>query len=666
MTTDQAAATPATPQSVPVSERYSNFTELRTAHQDLRTSFPGLEPGASGAAVKLRQFLQKAQKTGAVLVEPSVRKAAQGILDYWCAELVGLPDATKEDFVPLTLAPPDISTLPDVEKTVGDGDEAAQRKEDQRALIRLSGTARQWRNSNKQPGYLLTGEALEKARYFAQQDPDLLQFVEAGEEAVAAQRRRRRNAIVSATAAFAGVAAVTSLLLWQFYTLPRTSKSWIGEIKETTSSKTQTNDLWKLAIFQPWMPPYDLSGTPKLANIQFPRLRLYAPNFSNVEFAKVMLQNAQLPSASFNQGVIHIVAEANVEKTDGDGFKWNDIGSWFRDRPPDWTKVNWNEFSGAELKLAQFREAQIITTSFAGADLYRAVFDRALLCDVNFSNADLLRASFWGATMDDRTYGWLRKTAWWVAVGWNSDDFKKLLQPRSEDQSDPRSPPVYPPTNAADALTLRQALRNSESFRTHIENPIAEMKPGTFDRALALNAFAWTLTTWGVDQEQLTSNPAPCDSRTQPNDALDAISQAICIIQDLKNTGSQDKDYDYWLAVFRDTQAYILMQANRMPEAKALYEKDLARTEGDPGTLFRYAIALNATGDEGPAQVKFETAIREKQYLPSTELQNLKQYIPIKVLQMAYDVMDETYPKLKANQTCPAAGPNQNSPKSAP
>jgi len=108
------------------------------------------------------------------------------------------------------------------------------------------------------------------------------------------------------------------------------------------------------------------------------------------------------------------------------------------------------------------------------------------------------------------------------------------------------------------------------------------------------------------------------------------------------------------------------MQANRMPEAKALYEKDLARTEGDPGMLFRYAIALNATGAEGPAQVKFETAIREKQYLPSTELQNLKQYIPKKVLQMAYDLMDETHPKLKANQTCPAASPNQNSPKSAP
>jgi hypothetical protein len=209
-------------------------------------------------------------------------------------------------------------------------------------------------------------------------------------------------------------------------------------------------------------------------------------------------------------------------------------------------------------------------------------------------------------------------------------------------------------------------LRNSESFRTHFEIPITETKSGTFDRALALNAMAWTLATWGIDELELTSNPAPCNSRSQPNDALDAIGQAICIIQDLKNKGSQDKDHDHWLAVFRDTQAYILMQANRMPEARALYEKDLARTEGDPGTLFRYAIALYATGDAGPAQVKFETAIREKQYLPSTELQNLKQYIPINVLRMAFDVMDETYPKLKANQTCPAASPNQDSPKSAP
>ncbi|MGH6642335.1 MAG: pentapeptide repeat-containing protein, partial [Bradyrhizobium sp.] len=480
---------------------------------------------------------------------------------------------------------------------------------------------------------------------------------EARKAAEATQRRRRRNVAIAVTAAVGGVG---TFLYWQFYTLPQTSRSWIRQIKETTLSETQMNKLWWLDAAQPWTSPYDLSGTPKLANISFPDLRLYAPNFSGVKFSRVSLQKARLPSASFSQSQIYIEAESEARKADGSGFKWNDIRSWFRGTPPDWTKVKWNEFSGAGLRLTEFREAEIITTSFAGADLYRAVFDRALLCDVNFSNADLRKASFWGATIDDRTYGWLRKTAWWVAVGWNSHDFKKLLRPQNEDQLDPRSPSVYPATNPADARALRQALRESERFHADIEIPITETRPGTFDRAVALNDMAWTLTTWGIDKEDVTPTPAPCDSNSHPKDALDAARQAICIIEDLKKNGSRDKDYnyDYWLANFRDTQAYILMQADKMSEARALYEKDIARTEADPGMLFRYAIALYGSKDPNAAQSKFETAISEKQYLPSTELQNLKQYIPRKILNMAYEAIDAAYPTPKPNQVCPATNPN--------
>jgi hypothetical protein len=390
-------------------------------------------------------------------------------------------------------------------------------------------------------------------------------------------------------------------------------------------------------------------------------MRLYAPNFSGVEFSRVLFEKAQLPSASFSGGGIHM--EAGAKKRDGRGFRWYDITSWIlnwsRDPPPDWTKIRWNEFSGAELKLAQFREARIITTSFAWADLYRAVFDRALLCDVNFSNADLSNASFWGATLDDLTFGWLRKTAWWVAVGWNSDNFKKLLRPQSGDQADPQRPYVYPPTDVADVRALRHALRTSERFHTDVEVPITETRPGTFDRAEALNNMAWTLATWGIDSEDLTPDPSPCASSSLPKDALEAASRAICILDDLKDKGRRDRDYyDYWLSGFRDTQAYVLMQAGRMPEARALYEMDLARTEADGGSLFRYAIALYATGEETAAHAKFETAIRGNNFLPSSELYNLKQYIPINVLVMAYDLMDRSYPAPKLDLKCPAAKPN--------
>src|SRR5882724_408117 len=62
-----------------------------------------------------------------------------------------------------------------------------------------------------------------------------------------------------------GALMVAGFFVWQFYALPLNSKAWIREIKETKSIETKTNNLAWLATFQPWMPPYDFSGTPQLA-----------------------------------------------------------------------------------------------------------------------------------------------------------------------------------------------------------------------------------------------------------------------------------------------------------------------------------------------------------------------------------------------------------------
>jgi pentapeptide repeat protein len=657
LTAEPETAPPA-PASPSERDRFAGFVELRTAHLNLRSSLAEDGHGDDSEAVaRIRALLTQTQRTGAVLIEPAMRKAAQGILDYWCAELASLPNAKPDDFAPLILAPP--SALPAAEGPHEEDASTQKDREDQRMLIRLAGMARQWHNAGKQQGYLLTGEALVQARPFAQKDPDLLEFVEASDQAEYEKLRRKRNIQYTSLGALGVLAVVAGIFVWQFYALPLKTKAWIRQIKEVTLSETQTNNLAWLATFQPWMPPYDLSGTPKLANIWIPGLRLYAPNFSGVTLSRVWLERAQLPAASFSQSQIFM--DADPASAGGRGFRWYDMMSWalrwLRGAPsPDWATIRWNEFTGAELKLAQFREATIVATSFAKADLYRAVFDRALLCDVNFSSADISNASFWGATVDDRTYGWLRKTAWWTAVGWDSDDFKKLLRPHSENQTDAQSPAAYSPANAAEGRALRQALRTSDRFHNDYEVPITETIPGTFGRAEALNTMAWTLATYGIEGDELAP-PGPCNSAALPKDALDAASQAICIIDDLKKKGVKNIDYDNWFSSFRDTQAYILMQANRMPEARTLYEKDLGQTEADGGMLFRYAITLYATGEETAAHAKFETAIREKEYLPSTELQNLKQYIPIKVLGMAYDLMDERYPTQKLNQTCPESKP---------
>src|SRR4051812_47064443 len=103
--------------------------------------------GGPEVAARIREVLTRTQRTGAVLLDPAMRKAAQGILDYWCAELAGLADAKPGDFAPLTLAPPAASALPATEAAHQDDPAAQQGRDDQRMLIRLAGLARQWHNA---------------------------------------------------------------------------------------------------------------------------------------------------------------------------------------------------------------------------------------------------------------------------------------------------------------------------------------------------------------------------------------------------------------------------------------------------------------------------------------------------------------------------------------
>ena len=433
------------------------------------------------------------------------------------------------------------------------------------------------------------------------------------------QRRRQHLMMFGAVSVVLG--SVALLFGSQFYALPQTSKSWIHAVEAPTSSKSQKLNLRLLALFQPWLPPYDFSGTPALVNINYPELKLNAPNFSRVEFTDVNLPNAQLPSASF-------------------------AGSLFQR----------NDFRGAKLKFAQYRQAEIREALFVNADLYRAVFDRAMLCGVDFSNADIQDASFWGATLDDRTYSSLRKTVWWIASGWNSDDIQKLLGQQNEGESDLKSEFFgYSSAITAEARAAREALKESEHFREEYERPLAETKPSTFDRAIALNKMAWTLSRWGIDGDRLQKTPVTCDTKANAKDPLDATNEAICIIQDLKRNASKDNErdaYDNHLSNFHDTQAYILMQMNRMREAKDLYEKDMKRTEEEPGRLFRYAITLFAAGSEAEATKRFEAAIKAKNYLPSDELLNLRERIPDHVREMAYDAIDKAYPAPKPVRSC--------------
>lgn len=602
-----------------------SLAALRDAHLGLRRALSNAagESGAAGRVAQIRNFLVGACKAGAFISDAKERRVAQGILDFWSAELATSPEAQTNDFTSVLLAPYDAA------RTATESDHSEQSRDEQRQLIRLAALSRQWIDSGKQPGYLLTGATIEEAAKFADRNPDLAELVEESQRADRARQRRKRNALYAGLSVALALLIIAGVLTWQFVVLPKTGERLIREVRVSTSPEVQQDKLWWLAIAQPWLPPYDFSGTDKISHVTLPRFRLWAPNFTKVDFGNVRFPNARLPAASFSKSYFYV---------------------------DDPAKDNKNDFSGSDLTFSQYLGSQIYSTSFADADLYRAAFDRAMLCDVDFSHADLSNASFFATSLDDKTYASLKKTVWWVAAGWNSGHLEKLLEtPGHSNPASASASGTHPSAGAADIHAARQALRRSARFCKDVGQPIAEAGPGTFERADALNNMAWTLASWGIDPDSPPAEDS-CQVKGMPKDALAAADEAIGIILNLKDKGQTDLDYPRWLSNYRDSKAYILMQTEQMKEAQALYEMDPEQTAGDPGRLFRYAITLLVAGQKDEAEKAFKGAL-DQQYVPKDELQNLRKYISAPYRRMAYKAIDDLYPAPKGLKLCP--GPEQ-------
>src|SRR5664279_4701253 len=219
MTADTVPASAQGPETSTQDAGYQSLAALRDGHLALKQSISeSAMPGAANTAASIRAYLAKAREAGAFITDARERRAAQGILDYWSAELAGLPDAAAEDFTPLLLLPADTERVATASQ--GDGAESAAataNKETDRALIRLSAMARQWRDSDKQPGYLLSGETIEEAARFKDQDPNLAEFVEASQQVVERAKRIRKRVwlgivVVSVLLAAAGTIGYTKYL----------------------------------------------------------------------------------------------------------------------------------------------------------------------------------------------------------------------------------------------------------------------------------------------------------------------------------------------------------------------------------------------------------------------------------------------------------------------
>lgn len=184
--------------------RFDSFEALRQAHLEMMQSpsEDGSDPRLHRSPDQMRAFIARAAATGAAIADRTERRAAQGILDYWSAELVSAPEAAATDFLPARLALPDQRTIA---ATADDVPPAMDPKLQERAreIIRLAASARQYRDSGKQRGYLLYGAALKEASKYRDEDPDIALLIADSEH----EEQRSRRKLVS------GLLTVIALLI---------------------------------------------------------------------------------------------------------------------------------------------------------------------------------------------------------------------------------------------------------------------------------------------------------------------------------------------------------------------------------------------------------------------------------------------------------------------
>lgn len=554
---------------------YQSFAALRQAHLKLRESWSQ----GRVAPPDIRRFIAQTLQTGVALQHESDRRGAQAILDYWNAELVTAPadQLTPEDFAPAVLERFNAKQTAGMPAGPDASNETAESTRRSREVIRFVAAARLWQEHERKPGYLLYGDAITQAAKYRHLDPDIDELVAASE----AKRNNRRVMVVSAAAA--ALIAIASMLVFESWGAGQISNSLVASVRhpDTTSSK-KVFYLGLLDVLQRWQPPYDFSWAPSnLANVTTrPNLRLHAPNFSAVVFRQVSFQGAQFANATFSASVIE----------------------------------NGN-FNGANLSLAQFNGADITSSSFVGADLYRASFDRACLDEVDFSGADIPLASFWGTVFGKKGKNFAN-TAWWLAIGWNSNTIKDLLL---QDQS---------------------KLSESAAFKKYVvrfSEPLRRTGAGTSQRAKDLNDMAWMLATWGIvgnlGNKSVTPSKKACTTAIGvPDGALEAAEQAVCIGTSLKLA---------YLENLNDTLAYVLMQTpGRMRDALNSYEN---QTLG-PGSLFRAAVAQFAVGDKAKASANLKSSMQQN-YVPTHELHTLKAHIRGELQTELLAYLDTVWPK---------------------
>jgi uncharacterized protein YjbI with pentapeptide repeats len=600
----------------------ASFSAIRDAHTALKEY--GDQPDLPDL---LSMFLKEAPQCGALISDRHTRSKAQSILDYWSLRMAAIApdralDAQLEEFAPsperdreFPAAPQEAAVqaepavepvtpepaIPDTQ-SVADSDQIA---------IRFAAAARLWRDTDNLKGFLLEGDALKLGAKFRKRDPAIDDLVTESENVI--RRRRRRTAALL----IGSLLATVTFIFWAHSWLLPSLAKWEARQAAMNSREGLDADqiaflerrFGRIALYQRFMPA-DKVADVYLTSAIFSQLNLRgivlpAANFIQTKFNKVQFDGANLSNSSFAESP----AIANVD------------------------------FARANLSHANFRSSTLAgQTSFEDANLYRANFDYTNLCGVNFSGSRLKKASFRDVHLED--VAGFANSGWWLASGWNSDNYNKLLAVEDTEQ------------DIIDSAGFQADLAETEEL-------LFAAAAGTSDRAMALNSYALVLASWGfaspsefLPHYSLAQASNCMTNSAIPHDALAASMESVCILESMQEPVQHLKQIAY------DTLAYLQLQRNDVDGALLSFATSEASgsRSSDGGREFRHAVAWFAAGKPNEASAKLEYAMIQRQYGPSHELKTLKHLLigednkPNELLARILKNIDERWPK--SNRTC--------------
>jgi uncharacterized protein YjbI with pentapeptide repeats len=596
-----------------------SFAALRDAHAALKEY--GDQPDL---AELLEMFLKNAAQSGKSISDSHSRSKAQSIIDYWSLRLAAVAPNDRSYDVHLEEA--DIAKQP-AGGRAGDQPAAAEKAQAHEApkepeprtvdakpaddsdqiAIRFAAAARLWRDTHQMKGFLLDGDALKLGAKFRQRDPAINALVTESENSI--RKRKRRNAAWLAGSLLGTVALIFWVHSWLFPWLCKWEALQAATFSRDNPTQDEIDSLeWRFArisFYQRFMPAGKVAEV-YLTSARFSQLNLRgislpAANFIQTKFSKVELDGANLPNSFFSES-------PGIDNVD---------------------------FTRANLSYSNFRSSSLTgETSFEGANLYRANFDYTNLCGVDFAGARLRKASFRDVYLD--SVDGFANSGWWLASGWNSQNYYKLLGVEDTEEE----------------------ILKSAGFSTEVEEArgyFAGTAAGTVERAMALNSYALTLASWGFKSptEQVFSiaGAPDCMSKNDiPDDALAASEESVCILESTTTRNVQHLEQ-----IAYDTLGYLQMQRNDLQNALASFRNSEA-IQDDGGHEFRYAVTLYATGQEAEALAKLDHAMVKRQYVPSHELKTLKHLLfaedgtPNDLLKRVMATIDARWPK--SERTC--------------